>query len=295
VAPLFKKCNLLIPGETQSGLHPYTLVQGNEVAGYMWGRSELSDLIEPQSLLSTWADDARRLFGLQVDKLIGFTGFDGLTDEVYDQGRAAGFFNGPPGAQIQDITPTFPPQTLEMINLMMRIIDNLGGFDNILGGQGEPGVRAGSHAETLMKTASPRLRDRSLLYERQAAAAADLRLSLMEAKDPRHYWTDGESLATIERTKFHMSDLPDDRRVCVDSHSSSPIFSDDHQQLVAFGVKSGFVDGHSAIDLLPYPQKDILQQRLKQAEAAKQKLLKELQQNDPEAFAKAVSGGKSHH
>lgn len=296
IAPLFKKCNLLIPGETHSGLHPYTLIQPNEVAGYIWGRSELSDLIEPQALLSEWADDARRLFGLQIDKLLGFSGYDGISDEVYDASRAAGYFSAPPGASMQDLTPPFPPMTLDMLNFVMRIIDNLGGFDNILGGGGEPGVRAGNHAETLMKTASPRLRDRSLLVERQCAAAADLRLSLMEAKDGRSYWTDGSTMEAIEKTSFIMADLPEDRRVCVDSHSGSPIFADDHQQLVGFGVKSGFVDGHSAIDMLPYPQKDQLQARLKAKQQAEQKMLEELKKSDPEAYAKAIThGGKSHH
>lgn len=294
VAPLFRKSNLLVPGDTQSGLHPYTLIQANEVAGYIWGRSELSDLIEPQALLATWADDARRLFGLQVDKIIGFSGFDGLSDALYDEQRAAGFFNAPPGATMQDLTPAFPPQTLDMLNLLMKIIDNLGGFDNILGGGGEPGVRAGNHAETLMKTASPRLRDRSLLIERQCAAAADLRLSLMEAKDGRTYWTDGTSLQTIQASSFHLSDLPDDRRVCVDSHSGSPIFADDHQQLVAFGVKAGFIDGASAIDMLPYPQKDLLQTRLKAKQESAAKQSEELKKLDPEAWAKSLSKGGHH-
>lgn len=295
IAPLFKKSNLLIPGDNCTGLHPYTLIQANEVAGYLWGRSELSDLIEPQSLLSTWADDARRLFGLQIDKIMGFSGYDGLTDEVYDASRAAGFFNAPPGANMQDLTPSFPPQTLDMLNLMMRIIDNLGGFDNILSGSGEPGVRAGNHADTLMKTASPRLRDRSLLVERQCAAAADLRLSLMEAKDGRGYWTDGSSLEAIEKSRFVLSDMPEDRRVCVDSHSGSPIFADDHQQLVAFGVKAGFIDGHSAIDMLPFPQKDQLQIRLKAAQAQQAKLMEELKKEYPEEYAKLISHGKGGH
>lgn len=289
IAPLFKHSNLLISGSTHSGLHPYNLIQPNEVQGYFWGRSELSDLIEPQGLLSTWCDDAKRLMGLQIDKILAFTGYDGLTDETYDQMRGAGYFNGGPGSQVTDLTPKFPPEMLPMIQWVTGMIDQLGGFDNILAGKGEPGVRAGSHAQTLLKTAAPRLRDRSLLVERQLAAAADLRLSLMEAKDPRNYWTDGTDEKTIEATSFKMADLPEDRRVAVDSHSGSPIFADDHTNLMTWGVQSGIVDPESAIEDLPFPNKDTLKIRLKEKQAKEEKLFQE----HPELLEKAM-GGKKH-
>jgi hypothetical protein len=285
VAPRFKKANLLIPGASESGLQPYSLIQPNAQQGYFWGRPEIVDLIEPQMFLGTTADDVKRLFGLQVDKILGFVGFDGLTDEVYDERRAAGFFQGPPGSDIKDITPKFPEQALPLIDKLIEVMDTLGGFPRVMQGQGEPGVRAGTHANTLLKTGSPTLRDRSLLVERQCASAADLRLSLMEAKDGRHYWIDGSDLKKIEETKFLLHDLPDDRRVSVDSHSSSPIFADDHQQLVAFGVKAGFIDGHAAIDMLPYPQKELLHAKLREKEARQAQMIQEhpelLQQKKP--------------
>lgn len=297
VAPLLKRTNLLMGSGEKSGLHPYTLIQPNEKQGYIWGRPECMDLMEPQALLSTWADDIERLFGLQIDKVLAFAGFDGLTDENYDQRRAAGYFNGPPGATVNDMTPSFPPESIKMLELAMSIIDMLGGFDNILGGQAQPGVRAGVHADTMVKTASPRLRDRSLLVERQCASAADLRLSIMEAKDGRNYWTDGTSVETMEKTKFALADLPEDRRVSVDSHSSSPIFADDHQNIIGFGVKSGFLDGHYAVDHLPYPDKDSVHQSLKKKEEQQAALMQQLAKTDPQALGKVLTHGKGggHH
>ena len=50
-----------------------------------------------------------------------------------------------------------------MLDMIIRMFEMIGGFDNILSGRGESGVRAGVHANTMLKTASPRLRDRSLL------------------------------------------------------------------------------------------------------------------------------------
>jgi len=217
-----------------------------------------------------------------------------MTDELYGQMRGAGWANAGPGGTIVDLTPQMPPQLLQMLEFMIKTINMIGGFDNILSGQGEPGVRAGVHAETMMKTAAPRLRDRSLLVERQVASAGDLRLSLMVAKDDHYYWTDGATEQKQSATRFQISDLPDDRRVTVDSHSTSPIFADDHQQTIAFGVKAGFVDGHSAIEEMPFPHKDKLQERLKKKEEAQAAQLQHLQQTDPEGFAKVLehAGGK---
>jgi hypothetical protein len=287
VAPLLKRCNLLIPGQ-DSQLNPYTLIQPNQVHGYFWGMPEIVDLMEPQGLLATWADDIKRLFGLQIDKILAFEG-DGMpSDERYAQFRSAGYANLGPQGKVQDLTPTFPPQALEMLQLIMKVIDQIGGFDNLLSGRGEEGVRAGVHASTLLKTASPRLRDRSLLVERQCAGAADLRFSLMQAKDGKAYWTDPDKPA---ETAFLLADLPQDRRVAVDSHSGSPIFADDHVQMVTFGLKSGIVDGKYALETLPFPNKDMALQALKEKEAQHAKMIQELMQRDPEQAAKLLSGG----
>jgi hypothetical protein len=290
LAPLLKKSNLLIPG-VGSRLHPYTLIQPNEVAGYFWGRPEVVDLVEPQGLLSTWADDIKRLFGLQIDKIISFQGFDGVTDENYDQMRAAGFFNGPTGSTVTDLTPKMPPESLQMLNFVIGIIDTLGGFENILAGRGEEGVRSGAHGETLLKTASPRLRDRSLLVERQAATAADKRLRMKEAKDGRKFWTDGSTPDTMTETSFLLSDLPKDRHVHVDSHSTSPIFSDDHQNMVAFLLKGGLIDRQDALEMLPVPNRDKLQEALRKRQLAAAQQMEELRKTDPQAWGKLMAEG----
>ena len=163
-----------------SRLQPYRIIQPNETSDWIWGRSELVDVIEPQQLLATWADDAKRLLGVQIDKFLGFVGENGMTDELYAQARMSGFVNMASGSQIEDLTPKIPPELLPMVKWLMEIINQLLGFPPIMQGQGEPGVRAGSHANTLMKTASPDLRDRSLLVEQQCAADAELTLTLKE-------------------------------------------------------------------------------------------------------------------
>lgn len=291
----YKIGNALVHGDTPSGLQPYTMIQANPIKNYIWGRSEIADLIEPQQFLSETANDIKRLFGVQVDKILGFSGYDGITVEKYDQMRAAGYFDMPPGATVNDLTPKFPAEALTLLDKIITIIERISGFNNILSGSGESGVRAGVHAETLLKTSSPRLRDRALLVERQCARAADLTLSLAQIKDGRGYWTNGESEESREKTKFILSDIPEDRRVSVDSHSSSPIFADSHENLIGFGLKGGFLDGEDAINELPYPNKDLLLQRFHARQAQQQKMMEDLKKTNPEAYIKLLTHSKGHH
>ena len=123
-----------------------------------------------------------------------------------------------------------------------------------------------------MKTASPRMRDRSILVERQCAAFADIVLAGLEAKNNKIYWTDP---STGDDSEFYLSQLADDRRVSVDSHSGSPIYEDDHKELVAFLMKLGVIGGDSALDLLPVPMRDLLKERYKTMQEKKQQMIEQ--------------------
>ena len=292
---VFRKGNLLGRG---SGLQPYRLIQPNETTGWFWGRSELVDLIEPQALLSQWCEDLKRMYGLQVDKLIFFSGDSTITDELYAQYRAAGYGNLPQGAQPHDLTPQIPNETLPLLEWVQEQINILRGFPKIMQGQGEPGVRAGSHANMLMKTASPTLRDRALIIERQCAECADLTAALRELKDESFYWTNASAptIENIEKTKFLLSDLPSDWRIVVDSHSSSPIFSDENTQLVFAAHQHGIVDDEYVIDNTSLPNKEIAKLGNKERKDQQRQMFQQLQQRDPalaeKMLEKQFTGGK---
>lgn len=285
IAPLLKRANLLgVPRQ-----HPYRLIQPNEVTNWFWGRSELTDLIEPQGLLSSYCDDAKRLMGLQVDKILAFIGEGGIQDEAYGNFRAAGYTNLQQGSSVTDLTPKFPPELLPMMKFVIETINTLGGFPDIMQGKGESGVRAGVHADTLLKTGSPTLRDRSLLVERQCANAADLTMQILEAKDSSHYWLKAdEPLTDAEKTAFLLVDLPEDWRVTVDSHSTSPIFANDTEQLIFQGMKLGIFDGEYAIDNLPVPNKETAKLKLRQKEANQAKMLQDLLKQNPAVADKLI-------
>jgi hypothetical protein len=278
IAPRHKRIN-----EFCDDTLPYVLIQPNEVSGYFWGRSEIIDVIGLQGALTETMDDFRRLIGVQYDKRLAFEGFDGDPQELYDDFRSAGFVSGRAGSKVTDLTPSLPPGALEYIKLIRTMMEDISGFGNILSGQGEAGVRAGNHAETLVKTASPRLRDRSLVVERQYATFGDTYLHYLEAKDGNQYYTDPEK---PEESAFLLDQLPDDRRVMVDSHSSSPIYENDHNSRVAFGLKMGLIQGDDAIDMLNFPNRDELKRKWKKQQDAQAALIKE----HPELLAKG--GGR---
>ncbi len=291
IAPRFKRSNLLGVAQQQ----PYRIIQPNPVTNWLWGRSLLVDLIEPQMWLSTQVDDAKRLLGVQIDKVLAFIGEGGITDETYGQFRGAGYMNMPQGASVQDLTPKFPPEVLPLIKFTIDTIHMLAGFSDLLQGKGESGVRAGVHAETLLKTGSPVLRKMSLRVERQVASAADLTLQLMEAKDPSRYWLKADQpLEDVEKTSFLLNDLPDDWRVIVDSHSSSPIFADETSQLIFQAAKLGYVDGEYAIDNLPFPNKEVAKAKLREKEAKQAEFMQGIMKSHPEIGEKILEKQLTH-
>jgi hypothetical protein len=177
-------------------------------------------------------------------------------------------------------------------------INTLGNFPEVMQGKGESGVRAGAHADTLLKTASSVHRDSALLLEHQCASCADLTMTMMEAKEDRKFWTDPKQM---EETSFMLTDLPEDWRVTVDSHSSSPIFADEATQLLFQMRKTGDIDGEFLIDHTQVPDKETAKAALKERKEQGQKMQKELfGQLSPEGKDKAIEkmlGGQhgGHH
>ena len=285
IAPLYRRANMFVPEYL-----PYGMIQPNQMQGYFWGRSEIADLMKLQHLLRDRMEDIKRLMGLQYDRLIAFEGGSGMTDEMYDQFRQSGWIALEPGMKVNDLTPALPKEAFADIQEIVTFMDEIAGFGNILSGQGEPGVRAGNHAQTLLRTASPRLRDRALLVERQCADLADKAFQLLAAKEAKAYWTPNGG----EETEFLLSQIPEDYRIMVDSHSSSPIYEEDHRETAAFLAKQGVIDGESLLDLLAVPMRDILKERYRELQKSRaqhqQDMIKEAEKH-PEVL-KLLKGGK---
>lgn len=263
IEPYLRCRNLFVEGE-----HPYVKIQPNEMEGYFWGRSELADLLMLQSYLAERVSDIKKLHSLQYDRILAMIGFSGMNDERYDQLKHDGWLaEDSPAAKIQDLTPPLPPGAFTELKEILGAMDDVSGFNNILSGQGEQGVRAGNHAQMLMRTASPRLRDRTISVEESVAEVGGKALELLAAKDATQL--------VAEKEGFLLSQLPNDLRVTVDSHSASPIYEVDHMQQAMILERGGAIGPEGLLELISVPHKERLLEQLKERQAREAEMIRE--------------------
>ncbi len=273
-----RRRNLYVPGYL-----PYGLIQPNKQKGYFWGTSEVSQLMKLQLLLRDRLEDIKKLMALQYDRVLSFTGFSGMNDERYDHMKEAGWIaEDMAGARIDDLTPQLPPAAFEDVKEIIDFMQQVAGFDNVLQGGGEPGVRAGNHAQMLLKTAAPRMRNTALRVERQCADLGDKLFELIAAKQGDLSWTGPNPGDT-----FIPALIPEDRRIVVDGHSTSPIYEDDHRELAAYLFKNQIIDGESLLNMMQVTMRDTLIEKYREAQAAKAQMIKE----HPELLEQGHKGG----
>jgi len=260
-----------VPGHSS-----FIKIQPAVTPGYFWGRSYISDVQMLQDVLNKRLRDLKVMWDRNVNAPQVFSGFTGITEEQYFKIiNEGGFINDAnPNAKTQKLLDPPPPNYLEELNFLFQLFDEASGFSPIMSGQGEPGVRAGVHAQTLVRTSSPRLIDQAARIERQLAQSGYLALRIMQAMDPHIYNTD-------KGTEFTLHDLPDNFQVQVDSHSASPAFAEDNRQVAIALARAGAIDAEDLIHMLHPPGAELLLARLrqrqkKQAQAAQQEEQKEL-------------------
>ena len=90
------------------------------------------------------------------------------------------------------------------------------------------------------------------------------------------------------RNVFLLADLPSDWRVIIDSHSSSPIFSDENDQLIFQAKKMGIVGDEYVIQNMPFPDKENALIQLKEKSTKQAQQLEKLLQEKPEVGEKLL-------
>jgi len=258
------------------GRSSFIKIQPNVTPGYFYGRSYISDVQMLQDILNKRLRDLKVMWDRNVNAPQVFSGFTSLTEEQYFKIISeGGFINDPnPNAKANPLTQPPPPGTMEEIQFLMTLFEEASGFSPIMSGQGEPGVRAGVHAQTLVRTSSPRLIDQAARVERQLAESGYLSFRIMQAQDPRIYRTDND-------VEFTLKEFPDDFQVQVDSHSASPAFAEDNRQVAIALARAGAIDAEDLIHMLHPPGAELLLSRLRQrqkaqAEAAKAEKTEEI-------------------
>ena len=252
------------------GYHPFVKVCPNEVEGYFWGQSEIANIYRLQDSLNDQMRTIRRLTTLRGDPPRSATGFSGMTLEKYKAFKRPGGFVSEenPTAKLTEHIPELPAELFSYLDKTIQMFDDVAGFTAIMQGQGETGVRSQQQAAALARNSSPRMRDRSLLVERQCTELGDFALKMLQAKD-------AEVMMADKKTTFVLSQLPDDARVMVDSHTSSPAYAEDSEKRAFALHRSGAIDAEDLIMLTHPPHEDTLRSRAKARAEAQAKLVKE--------------------
>jgi hypothetical protein len=239
---------------------PFVKVQGQPTPGYFWGRSMIADIQMLQDVLSKRLRDIKVMWDRNVNAPQMFAGFTSITEEQYFKIiNEGGFINDPnPNAKNSKLVDPPPDKYLEELQFLFQLFDEASGFTPVMSGQGDTGVRAGVHAQTLVRTSSPRLIDQAARIERQLAESGYLALRIMQAMDPSIYETDDNKI------QFTLGQLADGFQVQVDSHSASPAFAEDNRQVAIALARAGAIDAEDLIHMLHPPGSELLLSRLRQ-------------------------------
>ena len=257
------------------GRSPFVKVQAEETPGYFWGRSTIADVQMLQDLINKRLRDLKIMWDRNAANPKVFSGFTGVTEEMYFKVVSeGGFINDPnPNAKTQSLIEPPPPNYLEELEFIWKMFDEASGFTPVMSGQGEAGVRSQAQSQTLVRTSSPRLIDQAARIERQLADSGYLSMRLMQAMDPSVYITDGGM-------EFTLAQLPDKFQVVVDSHSASPAFAEDNRQVAMGLARAGAIDAQDLIHMLHPPGAELLLARLKQRQKAQAAQAQEQKQQD---------------
>jgi hypothetical protein len=260
-----------VPGHSS-----FVKIQPQVTPGYFWGRSLIADVQMLQDVLNKRMRDLKVMWDRNVNAPQVFSGFTSITEEQYYKIiNEGGFINDPnPNAKASKLLEPPPQNYMEELNFLFQLFEEASGFSPIMSGQGEPGVRAGVHAQTLVRTSSPRLIDQAARIERQLAQSGYLSLRLMQAMDALIYQTESG-------IDFTLHDLPEGFQVQVDSHSASPAFAEDNRQVAIALARAGAIDAEDLIHMLHPPGAELLLSRLrrrqkKQAQTAQLEEVKEI-------------------
>lgn len=260
-----------VPGKTS-----FVKVQGQPTPGYFWGRSIIADVQMLQDMLNKRLRDIKVMWDRNVNAPQVFSGFTSVSEEQYFKiVNEGGFINDPnPNAKASKLLDPPPENYLEELEFIFKLFDEASGFSPIMSGQGESGVRAGVHAQTLVRTSSPNLIDQAARIERQLADCGYLAIRVMQAMDALIYTT------ADSKIEFLLSQLPENFQVQVDSHSASPAFAEDNRQVAIALARAGAIDAEDLIHMLHPPGAELLLARLRQREKAKAKQASEDKQED---------------
>jgi hypothetical protein len=273
------------------GNHPYSLFCTNPLPEYFWGMSEVTRLVLLQEAINSRITGINKMLRKQEEPATKFVGSTGVNQQALSRFNKPGGYwtDSNPNAKIERDNVQIPEALWHSLHEYERVFDEMMGLPPIARGQGEQGVRSGAHADTLVRMFSPRFKDRALLVERDVEKFGALMLDLARAhidqkllawvpKDSAGFESSaapGEEELLIPPAKglvpvtFTFADLPEDLTLTVDSHSSSPAFSQDAKELAFNLHRIGAMSAAELVDHVDVSDPDELRANIMRREIAR--------------------------
>lgn len=300
-----------------SGHHPYIEICPNPLEGYFWGRPELCNVGLVQEAVNKRINGIGALLRKQEDPNYLFTGVTSSAKSTMAIMKKPGghLVEQNAGATGKALQTDLPEGLFKTLHEYIGMFDDMSGTKATLSGEGESGVRSSNHAETLVRMASPRIKKSALRVERQLETFGGLALDILKAKVAKQFtaWVmPGEVKTSIlaalfskfseeefedapvhgmKPIKFLLSQLSPDCKVTVDSHSSSPVFSQEARELLFGLAKLGAVTPEFVLEHTNVPGADAAIQTLKAKEIAAQNFA----EKHPEVAAQAEEKAHKKH
>jgi hypothetical protein len=274
-----------------AGRHPFIKFCPNKLDEYFWGRSEFCNVGQLQRALNNRINGINQMMRKQENPPRVFSGAGVSTNQqAYAKlNRPGGYLSErAPQLKIEPLVQPVPADTWQSVHEMRDMFHEMAGLPPTMRGQGESGVRAQGHAETLLRTGSPRIIDRSLSIERSVEDCGELGLDIIKTKvpdtqvawvkeadagpfkeiklDPEIFEPPAPGLHGIEFQMFH---LPETAKVRLDGHSSSPAFVREARQLAFDLLKVGVLSPEQLAERVNIPDAESVVSDLERREAEK--------------------------
>jgi len=250
------------------GEAPFVKLTPKPLHDYFWGESWLEPLCPLQDWRTLRMEQIKGILARQYKPPRSLTGWAGILDEKnFALNREGGLIaTQNVAAKVQDHIPALPDDAFAEIQAIDAMFDEKAGLTQILRGKGESGVRAGRHADMLARLSSSRPKQQANVTEDALERLATTILQLYQNNVAVEYTVprgDGRPPLKFTPKQFTSS------YVCkVDSHSSSPIFTEDQKQDAVTLFKMRAIDRETVLEMYSPPNLEQLKLKLRGIEAA---------------------------
>ena len=249
--------------------NPFIILRPKPIMDYFWGRSGIANLTKLQEVADGHLEDIRDMMGRQLDPSAFLSGFQGMPDKLEPLRKKGGFVSSAlPGAKLQPLTPTMPPQAFDLLSKFDEMFNEEGGIPADLG-TAQDEIRVQGQIQGTSRKMG-RIRKTALIIEDQLEVLATRMFHAMQRDDETEFETeDGDT--------FMLANLPSTAVVKVSAHSASPVYAEQTMEKAMLLFKAQAIDADTLVELVDPPMAEMLREKAKrlmqaQAQTAKEQM-----------------------